>query len=333
MKKLAVVTAIVVGIATSVWLRGRSVHSQNPRLAIERTSLDLGLISRMPANRPEFSITNMGDRDLELAVEWTSCRCTEVEIEPAVLPPGSPGRIMFSIDKKSIIGAHAATAVIKTSDPERGQVHLRVSWEGVPAVSITPTALELNSSGTDHRQKEVTVSLAPDRDSSIAYMERIDSKPRLMVVEPIEPEATTWPKRFRIAAEQDSLNGERTPTVVAFAIRCPERVIVELPIYERRRDLDVIQPSKLFLGVVSAGARTQRQCEITANDVKPDDLRVSTIGRRIDVESTAVSVGTTLTVNLRFLVKQGNKFESDHLVFSCGKGELARMPLSWYVQN
>src|SRR5581483_8443371 len=69
--------------------------SGGPRLVVPKTQLDIGEVDLAQPTSPTFTVTNGGDLPLRLTLAKKSCKCTNVEINPAEIAPGQSGQVIL----------------------------------------------------------------------------------------------------------------------------------------------------------------------------------------------------------------------------------------------
>ena len=93
---------------------------QAPRLVVEPTHVDLGVVRRGGTYDFSYVVTNAGELNLLIRRIGSTCGCTVTEpSEPQVIKPGEQLTIDASFDSSDRIGPQRKTIAIYSNDPQR----------------------------------------------------------------------------------------------------------------------------------------------------------------------------------------------------------------------
>lgn len=142
--------SILAGIGLIVFSRSEeSVGSESDqgraknRIVVERPVVDLGKVRQGTTHAASYRLTNHTPSTVQLAVVWSSCDCTRVDVPNDPLPPGAEADIPMTWR----IGGHrglCGSRVILSASQADGPVEqfvLRVQAEVLPDVGLAPKHL------------------------------------------------------------------------------------------------------------------------------------------------------------------------------------------------
>ncbi|MCH8969089.1 MAG: DUF1573 domain-containing protein [Planctomycetes bacterium] len=116
---------------------------QAPRLVVEPTHVDLGVVRRGGTYDFSYVVTNAGELNLLIRRIGSTCGCTVTEpSEPQVIKPGEQLTIDASFDSSDRIGPQRKTIAIYSNDPQRPRTAVTFSaevealWQLKPGLSI-----------------------------------------------------------------------------------------------------------------------------------------------------------------------------------------------------
>lgn len=116
------------------------------RAHIEETTYNFGFMNVKANGSHDFFIQNMGTEDLILALDKTTCSCTDIKITPTRVPPGETAtcHLMYSAEQ-AMTGTFAQGGVIRTSDPDYREINLMVKGVFADPIVMLPPAVNLPS--------------------------------------------------------------------------------------------------------------------------------------------------------------------------------------------
>ncbi len=97
-----------------------------PKLVIDATDHDFGTMEPMTKAEHVFVVRNEGNGPLELTPGGTTCKCTLSDLPERTVPPGKQGRIVVSWNTTEKHGAFRQVATIRTNDPDRPSLDLKI---------------------------------------------------------------------------------------------------------------------------------------------------------------------------------------------------------------
>lgn len=108
-----------------------------PRVVVEQTVHDFGIMNPLNVGEHVFVIRNEGDAPLRLSDNGTSCKCTFAHLPTAPVPPGGSAevRIQWNTGNDPV---YAHSAWLATNDPQQPEIELRVEgkvqvlWDAIP---------------------------------------------------------------------------------------------------------------------------------------------------------------------------------------------------------
>ncbi len=114
-----------------------------PRLVVEPTHVDLGVVRQGGTYDFSYVVTNAGQLNLLIRRIGSTCGCTVTEpSEPQLIKPGEQLTIDASFDSSDRIGAQRKTIAIYSNDPQRPRTAVTFSadvealWQLKPGLSV-----------------------------------------------------------------------------------------------------------------------------------------------------------------------------------------------------
>jgi hypothetical protein len=102
-----------------------------PRLAVEPTAFDFGRVRAGRRVDKELVLRNHGGRELQIASIATTCGCTVVSDHAKTVPAGGRTVLRVAFTAPSKAGRTVKSVLVKTNDPERPTVEVKLSAEVV----------------------------------------------------------------------------------------------------------------------------------------------------------------------------------------------------------
>lgn len=110
-----------------------------PKLVIEPTQIDLGIVDEGAQPRADIVLRNDGNAPIEFAIDAT-CRCLFLQaLEP--LPPGEVRVVRPGVDTAGLMGRMSKEFLIHSSDPANPTQALILHFESVPEYRVVPDAM------------------------------------------------------------------------------------------------------------------------------------------------------------------------------------------------
>lgn len=292
-----------------------NVQNQSKPIAVVRESeFDFGMVDPHTTLTHDFVLKNEGDAPLALSVAGTSCKCTIGNLENDFLPPGEQTTVTLTWNTGYQAERYEQTADIKTNDPLRRTITLRVKGE-VKAEFVAPEQVVFSTTdvGVPAEAKFLVYSQAW-KDFTVTSV-RCDAPGFEWYAEPADPNsasladaeaAAAWEVRVFSAPMEfgdykAKINITAEPTdggePVQREIACLGKVRKPINFYHP----DIHKTLGLDLGTLVAGtehqfhvvvrARTDVDRKIEVLDVVPKELQAT-----LEPMSTAGSYRLTLTV-------------------------------------
>lgn len=182
-----------------------------PRIQVDETVHDFGVVREGQPAVHVFLIRNTGDQDLEIRNVRTSCGCTAALLSDRVVPPGGEARLKVTYRTRGRPGPFRKTVTLFTNDPKVSTVQLLIRGEVKPTpkprIVLLPPVVNLGrvSPGSE---TPITLQLANKGDLPLE-VDRIDFGPLLAPETPFEDtlllrpgEAVELDFRFRAPKEE-----------------------------------------------------------------------------------------------------------------------------------
>ncbi len=113
-----------------------------PKVVVDAEEYDFGNVDvEQSGGNHEFTFTNEGDAPLSLTEAGTSCRCTMSKLENDQIPPGGSTKVMITWKPISVPGPYQQTTRIRTNDPAKPVIMLKVFGHVTAAFRFSPPEL------------------------------------------------------------------------------------------------------------------------------------------------------------------------------------------------
>ncbi|MCO6458423.1 MAG: DUF1573 domain-containing protein [Pirellulaceae bacterium] len=99
---------------------------QGPRVVCPEVEFNFGTMDALHSGSHTFAIRNEGNEPLRLNVTGTTCKCTVGDVPTDTIPPGQAGQIEVRWNTGAAQKHYAQTVAVKTNDPDRENLMLRV---------------------------------------------------------------------------------------------------------------------------------------------------------------------------------------------------------------
>ena len=261
----------------------------------------------------DFKFKNTGDAPLKVSILRTSCKCAVPTIPEDGIPPGETVDIRLKWTPKNMMQEFSATAEIRTSDPERPVVVLKVLGPVIASVMADPddvvfSNISANESATanvriiTHKPlvefKEVVFEnpeteeffgvkverleqdSLTDKSQGVVFLLKVTAKPGL-------PHGNIHQKiRFITSVQEDGLEIPIRGSVIGDIIF---RGHPSLNTKQKLLDLGLVKMGdsrRVTLHLVVRGSlRNDVQLSIDKDDINPNDVLLASIGEPIDSTS------------------------------------------------
>lgn len=149
MKRTFIFVAAILGVTVGGWASGifrkpntsqaaPAAAGPQPRIEVPENNFDFGAIEAGQTGRRSFKIRNIGQADLTLQLGETTCKCTLAKLDQAVVPPGGETVIELEWSSEEPNERYVQGAQLKTNDPQRRRIDLRVEGRIRNRVGIWP---------------------------------------------------------------------------------------------------------------------------------------------------------------------------------------------------
>jgi uncharacterized protein DUF1573 len=105
-----------------------------PRIAVEPAGFDFGRVVAQRTLHRQFSVRNFGSADLDIERVTTTCGCTAALLDHKVVKPGGSAALRVSFETRTYSGKVARSVLIKSNDPARPTLELKLE------ATVTPEA-------------------------------------------------------------------------------------------------------------------------------------------------------------------------------------------------
>ena len=119
----------------------------SPKLVIEKTTHDCGILTEGKENKikASFIIKNDGNEDLKIEKVRPGCGCTVVKYD-SIIAPGKTGSIKPEVDIRGFSGKIKKSVTINSNDPDNPLQRIYITAEIKPTIDISTRYITLNSS-------------------------------------------------------------------------------------------------------------------------------------------------------------------------------------------
>ncbi|TVP97484.1 MAG: DUF1573 domain-containing protein [Planctomycetaceae bacterium] len=201
--------------AADVSLRGQPAASENlPKIeVVNGEEFEFGVMEPGGEGKHIFIVRNVGTAPLELQVAGSTCKCTVGTLDTPLVEPGEQTEVVMTWNAKSEFEEFGQSARLKTNDPTRGELNLKIRGQVVSSMAMSPRSFSFGDveSGDTIRLESVIYSFSktpitavsqsfsdPDMTNRSRFtVEEVD------VQEAGDPNYQTASQAFRLAVEID----------------------------------------------------------------------------------------------------------------------------------
>ena len=97
-----------------------------PRIAVEPASFDFGRLLPQRTVEKEFTIRNVGKKDLLIRGVSTTCGCTVAKMETKVVKPGGSTPMKVQLETRNASGRLVRSVLIRSNDPTRAVFEVKL---------------------------------------------------------------------------------------------------------------------------------------------------------------------------------------------------------------
>jgi uncharacterized protein DUF1573 len=103
-------------------------EKKGPRVSVDPISFDFGRAVQNKTLQKEFNVRNFGDEDLVIEGVTTTCGCTAafMDEDGKVMKPGTSRPLRVTLQTREYSGKVARTVLVRTNDPTRKLVEIKV---------------------------------------------------------------------------------------------------------------------------------------------------------------------------------------------------------------
>jgi hypothetical protein len=128
--------ALVLGLllAASAQAGEKAKDAKGPRISVDPVSFDFGRAVQNKTLEKEFHVQNFGDADLVIEGVTTTCGCTAafMDEDNKVMKPGASRPLRVTLQTREYKGRVARTVLVRSNDPTRSLMEIKVEATVVP---------------------------------------------------------------------------------------------------------------------------------------------------------------------------------------------------------
>jgi hypothetical protein len=125
-------------VAALAWAPAFAAGAAPPGIAFESETCDLGSVVQGEQPDCTFTFTNRGTEDLRILHVEPTCGCTTALLSAPLSRPGERGAIRVVFDSDNFVGEVVKEVEVRTSDPARPSLTLRVKALVEPEIDLEP---------------------------------------------------------------------------------------------------------------------------------------------------------------------------------------------------
>ncbi len=111
----------------------------SPRIeVIGGEEYDFGVMEPGSKGKHKFQVRNVGEFPLSLEIVGSTCKCTIGELTKSSIAAGEQTDIELTWDVKSSGEDFGQSAILKTNDPARGELHLKIKGRVISQMTMVP---------------------------------------------------------------------------------------------------------------------------------------------------------------------------------------------------
>ena len=130
-----------------------------PAVKVDHADWDFGVVERDTELRHAFPVTNVGGSTLTLADAGTTCtKCTIARLDKSEVAPGETVNVTIVYRTTYLQPNFQQTAFLRTNDPQRPRIELRISGIVTSRYQVVPDGFQLNKvSGSEPHSASIIV--------------------------------------------------------------------------------------------------------------------------------------------------------------------------------
>ncbi|MBN1590302.1 MAG: DUF1573 domain-containing protein [Pirellulales bacterium] len=302
-----------------------AVDKGPPRVVVDQEVYDFGTMEAQSEKKHDFLLQNTGEAPLKIEDAGTTCKCAISKFETRVVNPGESTKVTLKWTAKGYFGPYEQIAKIRTNDPDRPELSLKVRGRVTTPLRAVPPEVVFSSVTAGQVARHIVKVFAYKSDD----LELSD----LRMQDPTTAEYfEIIPKRLSaeaIAQEKDARSGYELEVVVKPGLplgRFQQTILVstnvsdapqiELPIKGKvGSDISIVgrdwdsNRQRLELGVLKRGegadrtlslvvrGRYRRLIDFEVTEVFPESLIKAELG-----DETSINEGVAIRVPLRIQI-------------------------------
>ena len=298
------------------------VAGGGPKIHFPEIEYSFGTVKPGDKVRHDFKVTNNGNKTLEITEVRPSCGCTTAGKWTRTIAPQETGIIPIQLDTGRFKGDLTKTIVVKSNDPKRSQVTLKIKgniWEPV-------------------RISSRTVVFPSSADSSVAATKSIkiiNQVDEVLEITNLQVHSTVFTARLEPVVEGKEFNlvvstvpplkeGLNRTTIT---MRTSNLDLPSISINAFASVLPAVQviPQKIVLPKAKLDAQVKRYVTVInrrAGDFAVSDLKTTVEG--VNISSTEIQKGKRVTISLVF--PKGFEMPKSQKISLTGKTNRPELP-------
>ncbi|OFV88632.1 MAG: hypothetical protein A2V74_04515 [Acidobacteria bacterium RBG_16_70_10] len=132
MRRGALVLGAVLLVATARGGEEKEKPEPAPRIKVAPASWDFGRAFPNQRLRKQFTLRNVGDRELVIEKVSTTCGCTVAEGYDRTITPGGSTPLVVSLETRQSLGRIEKRVAVRSNDPETPMLEIAVAATVVP---------------------------------------------------------------------------------------------------------------------------------------------------------------------------------------------------------
>ncbi|MGV3483632.1 MAG: DUF1573 domain-containing protein [Planctomycetaceae bacterium] len=199
------------------------VQSGSPRIeVVGGEEFDFGVMEPGSKGEHVFVVRNAGDYPMTLEIVGSTCKCTIGELKKSTLEPGEQTDIKLTWDVQAHGEEFGQSAILKTNDPTRGELHLKVKGRVISQMTMEPRSFAFGDveSGETIKLESVIYSFQkqPIVPTTPSFSDESMSELATWEVEEIEVDASKNPA-YASATQAFKVSGEVRPGLPQGAVQ------------------------------------------------------------------------------------------------------------------
>lgn len=144
-----VTVARLLGLAVALFTANGCLINKDKQPEVN--AFDAGTIfsSETPTLSHVFNVRNLSNRTVKILGENHSCSCTKVNLERAILKPGSSVQLTMTVKVPIAYSIQEISCVVKTDHPQYAEWPYRLKFTSYPEASIEPRIIEFGTINQD----------------------------------------------------------------------------------------------------------------------------------------------------------------------------------------